>query len=247
MKKVDAELGDCIIELAINLLKLKVTSDMVERQFFFNFWSLGYLKKLRRLEKLISSEYEPKEYCKQIVQVDGISSIQKRDPQIAKLLGTISKRYGIEKIDILQHIIGNLPLSGYTKYEYYAPENNSMKSVVAPLGSAIIIINDPSKRDVAGLNSLASEYFPEVRRKHYVSNHIRTCTCACLVDRAKYKHVEAIKRWNDNFPRLAYTLDEQGNRVTQPGEIQFSREKRKLIQRFKLIDTGKIDFIQSIP
>lgn len=239
MKKPDEELGKQILNLAKRLLSLNLEPTIVERQFFFNFWCQSYLKDIQRLRKIL-----PAEDCQYALREGGFKWLDKQRPQAARILRRLSKKYGIAWQDVLGHIIGNLPLAGYPKLEYYLPDDENMRSTEIPPGSSAIIIHSPSKKDFDRLCLILQDpkMLPPASRKPDTANYIRRCACLCLADRVNYGNRGAIRQWDRRFSKYAYCphgiITE-----TQAGEIYFSHQKRQLIERFKLLEAGKISYL----
>ena len=111
--KTNKELGSRIIELAERLMKIKASWDIAERQFFFNFWSLKYLTRLKKLKNIIAVEVGSlEEVCQLIQQESGIQLLEERYPKSYAILASTAKKYEITLMDMLQHTMGSLPLSG---------------------------------------------------------------------------------------------------------------------------------------
>ena len=250
MTKGDQRLAKEILDLAEQLMASSLSPGVVERQFFFNFWCREYLDGVKKLQVLITTALpfsrangSLEEFCHQALHDKGFNWLANEAPIAAELIRELSNRYGITWQDILQHIMGSLPLSGYAKCELYVADPDAMLSIAVPPGESTLIIHDPTVKDLKLITkSLRKEFLPRSRRKRYGSNHVRTCACLCLADRAHYGDRGAICQWNKRFPQMFYYHD-VSSRETSSGESQFNREKQKLLVRFNLLEHGSIRFI----
>ena len=249
MRRPDEALRDRIFKLAERMLRFGGKPvDIVERQFFFNFWCQDYLSDIEKLKQLLPSEDKPlAEVCREALHGEGFEWLSQQRPEAAQIIRELSRKYGIAWQDVLGHVMGSLPLAGYPKVEYYLPEGKELRSISLLPTSAVFIVHNPSRKDIDSLcDILRMLKLPRrSRRKPDPAKYVRRCACLCLVERANYGNRQAINEWNSRFPDLAYG---QGMIVseTQPGEMQFSREKRQLSERFKRLEAGQIHFLTDI-
>jgi hypothetical protein len=247
MTKGNQKLADEILDLAGQLMIMKLSPGVVERQFFFNFWCQDYLDGIGKLRTLLSADKKSVEDLLRKALYDrGFDWLARRFPQGADLITELSERFGIAWQDILQHIAGTLPLAGYPRYELHRADSDETRSILVTPGASTLVIHDPSTVDLEVLEKyLSKEFVPHRRRKKYASNHIRTCACLCLADRAYYGNRGALRLWRTRFPERSYIKGLLIPNQINPGETQFSREKRKLLERFRQLEHGGIRFIQS--
>jgi hypothetical protein len=246
MARRDEKLAGSILQLAENLLAYHFSLDIIERQFFFRFWCKNYLKNVNVLKGMLSSEDESADdLIRESLYGKGYEWLSQQRPRAAIILRKLSKKYGIAWQDVLAQVIGNLPFAGYPKVEYYLPSGETLRSVPLPPNSLAIVIHNPSSEDVHEIGAGLQKLLPRRKRKPNIKDYVRRCACVCLAARAGYGNREAIKEWNCRFPHLAYSM-EPGAKETQPGEIQFSREKHQLLERFNMLEFGHVYFLTDL-